>query len=77
MYSNSESGWTRSLIGIFASCAIVKPADMDGDGDWDILVSSFGNAGVAWWENISGGTSWQKRVIRTGGDPQAVLFRRI
>lgn len=67
VYKWNGSGWTKSLIGIFGSCAIVEPADMDGDGDWDILVSSFANAGVAWWENLGDGSSWQKRVIRTGG----------
>ncbi|MCD4702671.1 MAG: T9SS type A sorting domain-containing protein [Candidatus Aegiribacteria sp.] len=67
MYSNNGSGWTRSLIGIVAACAIVKPADMDGDGDWDIVVSSFGGGGVAWWENSNGGTVWTKWVVRDGG----------
>lgn len=74
IYFNNGSGWSRSSVGSVAACAIVKPADMDGDGDWDIAVSSFGSGGVAWWENISEGISWQKRIIQTGGGSTSCII---
>ena len=49
----------------FNSGYCVHVADVDGDGDDDILGSGIsGDIELAWWENLDGsGTAWQKHVI--------------
>lgn len=37
----------------------VKIADLDNDGDNDVIVSSTGSDGVIWFENTGTGTSWE------------------
>jgi len=45
----------------------VDSADLDGDGDQDILCESWLYDEVAWWENLDGtGGSWMKHTIVTG-----------
>ncbi|MCD4707291.1 MAG: VCBS repeat-containing protein [Candidatus Sabulitectum sp.] len=47
----------------------VFAADIDSDGDIDILCASSGDDKVEWWENANGsGTSWQRRTIAEGFD---------
>ncbi|MCD6586951.1 MAG: T9SS type A sorting domain-containing protein [Candidatus Fermentibacteraceae bacterium] len=44
-------------------------ADLDGDGDTDILGSGEGSISLSWWENLDGtGTSWYRRYIATGAE---------
>jgi len=59
--------WERDKIGTMSYAAITKIGDLDGDGDWDVVASSFGNAGVAWWENTDNGATFVKHVVKTGG----------
>jgi len=43
----------------------VHAADVDGDGDADILGTAFFGSTVSWYENVSGdGSSWEKHIIR-------------
>jgi hypothetical protein len=58
-------GWETHLIdGEFASPYIVSPADMDGDGDTDVLGTSNSWNTVAWWENVDGvGNAWERRIL--------------
>ena len=45
----------------------VHPADLDGDGDDDVLVASKDDNKIAWYENLdSGDVSTQQNVITTG-----------
>ncbi|MBN1485374.1 MAG: VCBS repeat-containing protein [Chloroflexia bacterium] len=44
-------------------CNHVTSADLDRDGDLDILASSWNEATVAWWENAGGGTFATMHVI--------------
>jgi len=63
-----------------AGCMMtVQPADMDGDGDHDILISDRkgDTPGVHWLENpgaqaVRQGASWKRRTI--GGAGQEVMF---
>jgi hypothetical protein len=55
---------TAALIPLSASAA-----DVDGDGDTDVLSASFLDDKVAWYENVGGaGTSWTARTISTAVD---------
>ena len=48
--TSTVPGWTRHLIdGDFTSAFEVHAADLDGDGDTDVLAGSQGSE-VAWWE---------------------------
>lgn len=57
----------RENLGTIAGAAIVRTGDIDGDGDPDVISSSFGSAGVAWWENTESGTVFVKHPVKSGG----------
>jgi hypothetical protein len=37
----------------------VYVTDLDNDGDWDILSTSFMHSGIAWWENDGNGNFFE------------------
>lgn len=53
----------------------IETADIDGDGDRDILAVANANSWVQWWENVDGtGTSWIKHSIEEQwGNAQSVI----
>lgn len=54
----------RTVDGSFNGAIAVFGADMDGDGDLDLVGAANIAAEVAWWENTDGtGTSWSKRSV--------------
>ena len=56
------------LVSVFA-------ADMDGDGDMDILSASKFDDTIAWYENNNGdGTSWTASDIATSADGAISVF---
>jgi CSLREA domain-containing protein len=59
------SAWTdRTVDGSFNGAFDVYAADVDGDGDIDILGASISDDGIAWWENTNGaGTAWTDRTV--------------
>ena len=44
----------------------MEAADLDGDGDVDLIVPD-GTAGVYWWENSNAGQVWTRHLIGTSG----------
>lgn len=66
-YENSGDGslWTRRTVasGLTAPYAVVA-ADLDQDGDLDLIVSSQDENEISWWRNNDGvGLSWTKFTL--------------
>ena len=59
------SSWTEHVIdGDFDGATSVYAADVDGDGDVDVIGASANDAGITWWENTAGdGSAWTEHVI--------------
>lgn len=59
------SAWTKHAVNAtFASAFAVNAADMDGDGDIDVLGASMNDNTVAWWENTAGdGSAWTEHLV--------------
>lgn len=66
-FENDGAGadWEAHLIdGAFVSPYIVSSADLDGDGDSDVIGTSNSWNTVAWWENGDGaGSVWVRHVV--------------
>jgi hypothetical protein len=45
----------------------VFSADVDGDGDMDVLVAAYSDNEIVWWENVDGtGTNWTEHTVESG-----------
>jgi hypothetical protein len=50
--------------GFFDGASSVHAADVDGDGDLDVLGGARDDFGVLWWENTAGdGTAWTEHAV--------------
>jgi len=58
--------WTYHAINLnYLGVASVRVADLDGDGDADVVASAQDPGRLSWWENADGlGTAWAMRDIR-------------
>ena len=57
--------WQRDAVGTgFGNAESVYAADLDGDGDNDIIGGSQNDNTVAWWENVAGdGSAWTEHIV--------------
>jgi hypothetical protein len=62
---DGDAAWTRHyVVGSDGEVESVYPADLDGDGDTDIIGSIRRHDGLTWWENTNGAAmEWTKHVI--------------
>ena len=68
--------WFEQLLDLNADTPVdVRPADLDMDGDLDLVVVEADAFTVFWWENLSGsGTSWSRHTIENSmGEGRAVF----
>lgn len=58
-------GWTEwTLDGSFGGASAVRAADLDNDGDMDVLGSAAGVWDIAWWQNDGASPpGWTERFI--------------
>jgi len=67
--------WVETLIddGLDFATAVAG-ADLDGDGDSDVVAASHNSNEVFWWENTDGsGAGWVRRTVTSTFDKPAVL----
>ena len=59
------TAWSEHVIdGNFNGARACEPADVDGDGDMDVVATGFAADDVAWWENTAGdGSTWSEHTI--------------
>lgn len=57
-------GSARTVATNVTQASDIEPADLDRDGDLDLVVSSFGG-GLSWFQSAGPGASWTQRVIAT------------
>ena len=57
----------------YNSGAIASPADLDADGDLDVLTTTSFNNGIGWHENLGSGSFSPARTITTGLESTATL----
>jgi len=70
------STWTDHTITTdAASASSVYAADVDGDGDLDVLSASSVDDKIAWYENIAGdGSTWAAHTITTAADSARSVY---
>ncbi|MCP4668288.1 MAG: VCBS repeat-containing protein, partial [Deltaproteobacteria bacterium] len=63
--AGNGTAWARRNIDTsFGGANSVYAADVDGDGDTDVVGAASGANDIAWWENTNGaGTAWTKRIL--------------
>jgi len=68
--------WTEHSIAVaFDGAVSVYAADIDGDGDLDVLGAAFNGNAIAWWENSDGaGTVWTQHSIAVAFDGATSVY---
>jgi hypothetical protein len=70
------SAWSEHTVDAeFNGACSVYAADVDKDGDMDILGAAFDADDIAWWENTAGdGTSWTEHTVDDAFDGAASVY---
>jgi hypothetical protein len=67
-YENSGNGasWTKRFVGALSYAYEAVWADMDADGDKDIVASAWSQGDeVVWFENTGNAVNWAQHSVRT------------
>ncbi|MBI5095461.1 MAG: VCBS repeat-containing protein [Candidatus Hydrogenedentes bacterium] len=65
--SGDGSTWTRHTVdNTFGNPFALHLADVNGDGQLDIVGAGDTANEIAWWQNVNHGASWTKHSIKTG-----------
>lgn len=65
----------HTIDGSVTSAWSVHPADVDGDGDVDVLGAAYFGESITWWENTDGtGTLWSEHTIDANFDGACSVF---
>ena len=73
VYANDHPTFTSHVISTSADKAYaVHAADMDGDGDLDVLSASYNDDKIAWYENDGSGNFTTHVISTNGNGPQSV-----
>ena len=61
----SGTSWTEHIVnGDFDGAMSVYSADVNGDGNMDVLGAAATASDITWWENVDGsGTSWTEHTV--------------
>lgn len=72
----SGSNWIDHIIdGSVNTPYDVYGADVDGDGDRDVVAPAFNGDQISWWENIDGtGTVWNEHVVSSNFNGARSVF---
>ncbi len=70
------TSWTEHTVeGDFLSANSVYGADMDGDGDMDIVGAAYDANDITWWENADGaGTVWTEHTVEGDFDGAWAMY---
>jgi hypothetical protein len=71
-FENKMNGmqWSKHIVSNSVNSPANMPSsfgDIDGDNDIDMVVSSWGNGDILWFENIFGDTIWQEHLVSNIG----------
>jgi hypothetical protein len=72
----ADVSWYRHTVDAsYYRAASLYATDINGDGFVDVLVASYGDDEIVWWEN-SGGTppTWTKRTVASGFDSAESVY---
>ena len=74
--NGNASSWTEhSVDSNFGGASNVYTADIDRDGDLDVVGAGAYEDSIAWWENVSGnGSTWTKHIIVSGFDGPSGVY---
>jgi len=66
----SGTNWIAHTVdGTFNGASSVYGADIDGDGNTDVVGAAYDADDIAWWQNVDGsGTNWVKHIVDSAFD---------
>jgi FG-GAP-like repeat/Secretion system C-terminal sorting domain len=73
--ASAQIVWTEQTIADFSGALWVFAADVDGDGDTDVLGAAENANDITWWENLDGtGLNWSQHIISSAFAGAACVY---